>query len=492
MWTPVDITALPTTQDLINAQSAINEVESELKDALLELEKAQLRVNQIRQNLWERRAWIAPVRRLAPDVLSLVFEFCGEDSWQTPLRIAGVSRQWRDLALSTPRAWAFLDVHECLYDEDAELIDHFFKHSGQRPLHVYLTKSQDLTILSSVIERLECLSIRNDFQMRENPAFPRLKRLSLNDRGIAISDLEFTRFPALRELICKVLLGRDLTFALRSTKQAFPPLQVLSFATKTNTAWLDLLIGCKGSLVSLRIKLLDPFQAAGHLAFPLLKCLEIFLWSRDCDGWPVDLETPLLETYIESRHYWNGLKAPIHQDIGSVRQMRLDEALHFPAAPLLRTLQLDGYGDINIIMSRLESNRDLCPNLELIEAERRVLQAGYEDKLETINRQRSQPISLKEVKMPLRDLPFAVVTSPVSPPMRQYLLFLTITLLDYYLSVGHGCPVQLHKHVHHFRSGSLFLSEHPGSCIEDRISSGYLSFMTPGLVAPVDTGRRRP
>jgi len=144
MWTPADITALPTAQDLIDAQSAIKEVEIELKDALLALEQAKLRVNRIRQNLWERRAWIAPIRRLNSDVLSLVFEFCGEYRWKTPLRIAGVSRHWRDLVLATPRAWAFLDVHKCYEDGDTQLIRHFFKHSAPQPLHVYLTKSQRL------------------------------------------------------------------------------------------------------------------------------------------------------------------------------------------------------------------------------------------------------------------------------------------------------------------------------------------------------------
>jgi hypothetical protein len=150
MWTPVDITALPTEQDLIDAPSTIKEVEIELQDALLALEQAKLRVNRIRQNLRERRAWIAPVRKL----LSIVFELCGEDSWKTPLLIAGVSRQWRDLVMATPRAWAFLDVHKC---GDSELVKHFFNHSGQRPLHVFLNKSHPFTILSDIIERLECL-----------------------------------------------------------------------------------------------------------------------------------------------------------------------------------------------------------------------------------------------------------------------------------------------------------------------------------------------
>jgi hypothetical protein len=306
MWTPVDITVVPTAQDLIYAKSAIKKVEIELKDALLAPEQAQRRVDRIKQDLWEQRAWIAPVRRLSSDVISLIFEFCGEDNWRTPLRIAGVSRQWRDIALATPRVWAFLDVHEC---SDAELVGHFFKHSGQRPLHVCLHESQCLTILSDVIKRLECLSIYNNSHMEEYPVFPKLKRFSLGKAGrrIEISDLCTTCFPALHELICAPVIEGNVTSTLRSMKPVLPPLQVLSVTTGWNTVWLDLLISCRSSLESLRLYFEMPFPATSGLVLPMLKCLEIVLWMPNPDGWPIDLKTPLLETYKETRGYPRGL-----------------------------------------------------------------------------------------------------------------------------------------------------------------------------------------
>jgi hypothetical protein len=91
MWPPPDITVLPTSQEVIDAKLAIETVKAQLNDALLALAQAQLRVDEINKELFERNAWIAPVRFLSFDVLSLIFEFCGEDDWRTPLPISEVS-----------------------------------------------------------------------------------------------------------------------------------------------------------------------------------------------------------------------------------------------------------------------------------------------------------------------------------------------------------------------------------------------------------------
>jgi hypothetical protein len=413
MWTPADITALPTAQDLIDAQSAIKEVKIELKAALLALEQAQLRVNRIRQDLWERRAWIAPIRKLSSDVLSLVFEFCGEDNWKTPLRIAGVSKQWRNVVLATPRAWAFLDVHKCSGHGEAELLQHFFKHSGQRPLHVQLHRSQRLTILSDVIERLECLFINSDTLMDESPPFPKLERLLLGIRArIAASALQITRFPALRELTCELDIEGDVPSMPGSLKPTFPPLRVLSVTTG-DSAWLDLLTACRNTLVSLSLYFVKSFPPTTHLVLPMLKYLEITLLGPDPDSWPMDLKTPLLEAYSEDNRRTPKLAIPLHQDTGSVRQMRLGNAPDFLTASL-RTLQLWLSADINKVLSQLQSGPDICPSLELIEVDRLRNPTQYEDSLAKVNGQRSQPISLKNVDFWHTPLPFAIVESPVS------------------------------------------------------------------------------
>jgi len=252
--------------------------------------------------------------------------------------------------------------------------------------------------------------------MEKYPTFPKLKRLSLSDEStrIAISDLEITRFPALREIFCGPVIEGDVALTPKSMMLKYPPLQVLAVTTKGNTAWLDLLIGCRNSLVSLKLYFESPFPTTSNLVLPMLKCLEIILWIPDPDGWPTDLKTPLIETYIESRSYGGGLTVPIHRDIGSVRQMCLDRDLNLSAATLLRILQLENDSGILIILAQLQSSPDLCPDLEVIEVTRSGIQAFFFCGVKERDIQRSQPILLENVTKLVRSLPFAIVQSPVS------------------------------------------------------------------------------
>ena len=112
----LNFTLLPTESDAIRVNNEIRATERQLKH--------------LERHLKMLKAWIAPIRRLNTDILSLIFEMCGEDYWKTPLRIAATSRDWRNLVLATPRAWEFLLVREC---KDIKTIKLFLERSN--PLH---------------------------------------------------------------------------------------------------------------------------------------------------------------------------------------------------------------------------------------------------------------------------------------------------------------------------------------------------------------------
>lgn len=59
MWQPANTAALPSLEDFKHAKKAIVELEGVLKDALVALEQAQLRVQALTRDLEERKAWIA-------------------------------------------------------------------------------------------------------------------------------------------------------------------------------------------------------------------------------------------------------------------------------------------------------------------------------------------------------------------------------------------------------------------------------------------------
>jgi hypothetical protein len=103
-----DFTLLPTAHDVIRVNDEIRTVERHLKDALADPVCSAITITGLERDLEMMQAWIAPIRRLNTDILSIIFEMCGEDNWKTPLRIAATCRDWRNLVLATPRAWEFL------------------------------------------------------------------------------------------------------------------------------------------------------------------------------------------------------------------------------------------------------------------------------------------------------------------------------------------------------------------------------------------------
>jgi hypothetical protein len=222
---PADITVLPTERELTNAKLGIEAVEVQLNDALFVLAQAQLRVDEIKKELFERKAWIAPVRYLSFDVLSLIFEFCGEDDWRTPLLISEVSRHWREVVLATPRAWAFPRLKD--FKSHHQMIHRFFSRSGHCPLHIDLPLSMDdpRRIFSSVEKRLKCLSAHVNNEDVEGRVFPILDRLTLRhapNTQIDISCLNDIRFPSLRHLLCET---NSISGSSGATRCASPPLQ---------------------------------------------------------------------------------------------------------------------------------------------------------------------------------------------------------------------------------------------------------------------------
>jgi hypothetical protein len=133
----LDFALLPTERDVIRVKNDICTTEQRLMYALLGPISAQKMVVQLEREVEMMRAWIAPIRRVNTDILSLIFEICCEDDWKTPLRIAATSRDWRNLVLAPPRAWEFLPVRK---RHDIKMIKLFLERSHPRPLHFYLPK----------------------------------------------------------------------------------------------------------------------------------------------------------------------------------------------------------------------------------------------------------------------------------------------------------------------------------------------------------------
>ncbi|KZP27316.1 hypothetical protein FIBSPDRAFT_818473, partial [Athelia psychrophila] len=141
----VNETVAATLADISELVLAI----SRLKAATKELERKRTTLECFINN---HKSLLNPVTRLPAEVLSQIFQQCIIVNWlekgfhlyhrfdSTPLMIAGVSRHWRNVALSTPRLWSALSL--TLRPKHAKqhitLASMWLSRAGNSPLSIHL------------------------------------------------------------------------------------------------------------------------------------------------------------------------------------------------------------------------------------------------------------------------------------------------------------------------------------------------------------------
>jgi hypothetical protein len=290
------------------------------------------------------------------------------------------------------------------------MIDLFFSRSGHYPLHIYLPTSMiyPAQILSIVQNRLKCLSIEESNDHVIGCVFPILDRLTLHltyTKPTEISHLNTIQFPSLRHLLCDTFLTNSISGSSGVTEWKFPPLQTLSLIITSDLAWLCFLTAVKNTLISLRLYPIEQCTIQNpQIDLPALRCLDI-RFSRDVPlFWPLDLKTPVLETYLE-RTRRSSSESLLHEDTQNVRELRSDRTPTPTLSyfPLLEILQLHQDYHIFAVWTELASNESLCPNLQKVELK------TYKDrlpslstKLADVNRSRHVPVNV-EVNYPSRE-----------------------------------------------------------------------------------------
>jgi hypothetical protein len=370
MWAPIDINAIPSSEDLLNATNAIEQVEDQLKEALISLEQARLRVADLEKELQQRRAWISPIRRLNFDVICHVFELVAEDDWKAPLRLASVSQSWRQIVLRTPRAWSFLDLRR---KRNPMLTNLYLERSGQRLLHIGI-RHTSFSTFAPMKDRLQCLSVYTFPAPFGGIVFPHVTRLYIRytDAGIFPTCVTRKYFPTLRHLYCQSKFIRELSSRLEddaSFTYDLPPLETLSLLVSSDTSWVHFIRSCSETLTSLVLEIRGTVTSSGQrqsITMSSLKCLQVNERLVHVGIWPLDLKTPVLESYISHGGH-SSTDRPIHSDLDTVQQMRLASVRPLNNCPSLRYLQILNWNTVLYpILTMLEGNAALCPRLEVI------------------------------------------------------------------------------------------------------------------------------
>lgn len=141
-----EIEANETRSALLETQERIADIETQI--AKLLLSRAALRTRARKQQMT-----LSPLRRLPPELLSIIFQFCIPQPEsdpddiaidKTPLLLGSICSRWRAVTLSTPKLWASitLNLEATCVDDDDELVRMWLARSGSSALSVKMHSSE--------------------------------------------------------------------------------------------------------------------------------------------------------------------------------------------------------------------------------------------------------------------------------------------------------------------------------------------------------------
>ncbi|KAL1724561.1 hypothetical protein EV715DRAFT_245132 [Schizophyllum commune] len=133
------------TESATSTQSHLADIELEIETLQTTLRWAQKARAELKQLHDLQQAYLAPVRKLPTDVLSIIFEHCCGDeidltSWSCPpIDLSAVCKLWRETMLSMPAIWARFSLEKVgrftsRPERLAARLQAFLKHSRDLPL----------------------------------------------------------------------------------------------------------------------------------------------------------------------------------------------------------------------------------------------------------------------------------------------------------------------------------------------------------------------
>jgi hypothetical protein len=400
-WFPEDANSLPTHFERTLATEAIDMLEKEVEQTLAaadqleqELQETRAKTEQIRHEIFKRVIWLAPIRRIPADVLSLLFIQACQDDWKAPLVLGAVCRRWRNVLIDTPRAWASIQITPSCRLPHHELLDLWLSRCGALKIDVSLrpqTSSQTVEVVSRYARNLRCLSFFGNAghlqgqytqleELRLGPEFINLYQNFFPHHGKMVSenggepqadgeDRSPHAFPKLVSLHLHTPSPGIMEAIAHNS--LFPSLQKLHIHA-SGDHWLRIIQCCADLLTALTIEkkgdVVDTAPRDGFdkpILLPQLQDLH-FVRVDTTSHWP-SFQTPNLKYY----HEHNGVGvSPIHRDVSTVTSLLLHnpEIVEWSNFPSLTHLRIrDEAQAILQEITVLMSDESLCPKLHSVE-----------------------------------------------------------------------------------------------------------------------------
>jgi hypothetical protein len=342
-------------------RTSISQVQADLAEIDYELASMQTATAEIqrkRQSLLSfcegHKHLLSPVRRIAPETLSDIFMWCLMEFWvdafqscnHTRICLSHVCRFWRDVALSTPKMWAWIGLTMGPEHEQSEvaMTKTWLTRSSRHPLTLRLISPDWIepqnTYMRSVMEAILPHSTRwKDIRFMIN--------IDMLDTLTAVKDLPCLRNLAIESFDIFDPVPRlpifdnapglrcvELGYNVSSTQFALPWAQLTEYWSDNTTAPEILaILEQTPHLVKCTLRVLeDEVPLHRHVRLPLLQTLEI-------------------TSYINPADLFNHLSLPALRDFQySEREPAAEEgwpnsqfvALLKRSSCLLQTLNIDG------------------------------------------------------------------------------------------------------------------------------------------------------
>ncbi|KIM25299.1 hypothetical protein M408DRAFT_212138 [Serendipita vermifera MAFF 305830] len=372
MWTPTDPNALPSQNETLYAK------------------KAQTRIAAWKNEIQDRRAWIAPVRKLPTEILAQIFVYYSSFSRLAPITITEVCHFWRQVIFTTPQAWSFIYSGGHLCEDELRYLPLFLERSKPCLVHIRISESSkydrhwfsnqisfSLSILITAhLNRISCLDIHDlDVERLSNVIFPNLTRLEITGSIQNDFPLNKVHFPSLQYLDCRAC---RLVSGPPGTE--YPPLQYLSFYADPYQRWVQVVKGCARSLRALAVRgtfFNEDTIPVISFVFPVLTYLALEEYTKSNSRSPSPLlhaVTPKLVSYEET-FLSSHLPILLHEDVRHVVHLRTNSSSQIVHYSSLRFLQLnlilphENYfiSSMETLLKPLREDPTVCPAVEEIE-----------------------------------------------------------------------------------------------------------------------------
>jgi F-box-like len=387
--TPAAWHTIPSPEENRQTKKSILQLEIQLEQEITSDEKTKLRIAKLKEELEQRRAWIAPIRKIPFEILSEIFKMCARLEQLAPVTIAAVSQQWRSIILATPRAWSYIFPSDFKtkatgIELPTRLLPTFLERSDPCLLHVALPWRRhcchcdecelsdyetDCTCpsISTIFEharRIECLVVSYKWIKKRGP-FPNLTNLILtgDDTDGYSSTLDLSKFPRLYKLDIGNAPG--VNYRIDLSKVENHQLRHLSISVDYQDTWVKILNFFADVLETLEFTgnpEEDLVSYTRKFEFPNLERLYVIDIST-CES-VLEIIAPNLAYYRYSSEQGN-LRIVHRGGTNRLVQLRTDFILPWHEYGHLRVLQLDLPPDSDErMLDQLEQDSDICPHLQ--------------------------------------------------------------------------------------------------------------------------------